>query len=121
MKNRLLIGLFLFFLKGEVFAQTSFELAPNQSMLLYGKGPGQDATINPYDGQDCYAIVENFGEVPFTVRVQQQKTIIDIIALPAKTTKKILLLQGHALYLDPASKAVAKARVWYEAMEGEQP
>ena len=77
MKNRLLIGLFLFFLKGEVFAQTSFELAPNQSMLLYGKGSGQDATINPYDGQDCYAIVENFGEVPFTVRVQQQKTIID--------------------------------------------
>lgn len=119
MKNRLLIGLFLFFLKGEVCAQTSFELSPNQSMLLYGKGPGQDATINPYNGQDCYAIVENFGEVPFTVRIQQQKTIIDIIALPAKTTKKILLLQGHALNLDPASKAVTKARVWYEAMEGE--
>ncbi len=121
MKNALLASLFLLFCKGALFAQTSFELAPNQSMLLYGKGPGQDATINPYDGQDCYAIVENFGEVPFTVRIQQQRTIIDIIVLPAKTTKKILLLQGHELYLDPSSKAVAKARVWYEAMEGEQP
>ena len=85
MKNRLLIGLFLFFLKGEVFAQTSFELAPNQSMLLYGKGPGHDTTINPYDGKDCYALRENFGTVPFSVRIQQQKTIIYSITIPSKT------------------------------------
>lgn len=121
MKNRLLIGLFLFFLKGEVFAQTSFELAPNQSMLLYGKGPGQDATINPYDGEDCYALIENFSTVPFSVRIQQQKTIFYSITIPSKTTKKIRLRQGHALYLDPASKLVAKARIQYEAMEVEQP
>lgn len=39
-------------------------------MLLYGKGPRQDATINPYDGEDCYALIENFGTVPFSVRIQ---------------------------------------------------
>lgn len=120
MKIRLLVGLFLFFLKGEIFAQTSIELPPNQSMLLYGKGPGQDATINPYDGEDCYAVIENFGRVAFTVRIQQQKTIVDTILIPVKSTKKIHLPQGHALYLDPASNAVAKARVGYEAIEGKQ-
>jgi len=46
----------------EVFAQTEFELEPSQSMVITGKGPGQDATINPYYGQACYAIVENTGE-----------------------------------------------------------
>ena len=121
MKNALLARLFLLFCKGALFAQTSIELPPNQSMLLYGKGPGQDATINPYDGEDCYALIENFGTVPFSVRIQQQKTIIYSITIPSKTTKKIRLRQGHALYLDPASKLVAKARIQYEAMEVEQP
>ena len=101
--------------------QTTFEIVPTQSMLLYGKGPGQDATINPFQGQNCYAIITNLGSVVFNVRVQQQGKIIDIVALPAKTTKKILLLQGHELYLDPASKAVAKAQVGYEAMDRESP
>ena len=121
MKNALLTSLFLLFCKGALFAQTRIELPPNQSMLLYGKGPGQDATINPYDDEDCYALIENFGTVPFSVRIQQQKTIIYSITIPSKTTKKIRLHQGHALYLDPASKLVAKARVQYEAMEVEQP
>ncbi|MDA9127760.1 hypothetical protein N9J65_02755 [Flavobacteriaceae bacterium] len=31
--------------------QTIFELDASQSMLMYGKGPGQDGTINPFEGQ----------------------------------------------------------------------
>ena len=77
---------FVVLIKGEnTIAQTSFELAPNQSMLLYGKGPGHDTTINPYDGKDCYTLRENFGTVPFSVRIQQQKTIIYSITIPSKT------------------------------------
>ncbi len=38
----------------DAFVQTEFVLDPNQSMLMTGKGLGQDATINPYLGKDCY-------------------------------------------------------------------
>ena len=48
---------------------------------------------------NCYTLIENFGTVPFSVRIQQQKTIIYSITIPSKTIKKIRLRQGHALYL----------------------
>ena len=67
-------------------------------MLLYGKGPGKDATINPYDGEDCYTLIENFGTVPFSVRIQQQKTIIYSITIPSKTIKKNPLRQGCIVF-----------------------
>ena len=54
----------------QLHAQADFELKPGQSMLMFGKGPGQDATINPFEGQDCYAVVENLGRVECAVRVQ---------------------------------------------------
>ncbi len=34
----------------DAFTQTTFELEPSQSMLITGKGPGQDGTINPFAG-----------------------------------------------------------------------
>ena len=43
----------------EAQAQTEFELTNSQSMLMTGKGPGQDATINPYDGEDCMAMLSH--------------------------------------------------------------
>ena len=101
----------------ETFAQTDFELDPSQSMLITGKGPGQDGTINPYDGQNCYAIVENIGEREFSIRIQQKGEIIKIIPILKGEVKKVILLKGHELYLDPNSEGIAKARVDYESMD----
>ncbi len=48
-------------------AQTSFDFEPGQCMLLTGKGPGQDGSINPFYGQECIAVVENIGECLFYI------------------------------------------------------
>ena len=47
MKNSLLIIIFVACFQTEINAQTVFELDGTQSMLMTGKGPGQDATFNP--------------------------------------------------------------------------
>ena len=68
-------------------AQTEFVLEPSQSMIMTGKGPGQDGTINPYFGQDCYAIIKNIGNREFYIRVQQDDKIIEEIAT-TRTTER---------------------------------
>lgn len=95
-------------------AQTEFELDPNQSMLMTGKGPGQDGTINPYAGEDCYAIVRNLGEVAFSIRIQQKGEILATIPVGGRETKKVKLLVGQELYLDPETDQMARASVDYE-------
>jgi ribosomal protein L24 len=105
----------LFFLfNTEVLAQTEFELTPSQSMLMTGKGPGQDGTINPYYGEECFAIVENIGEIAFSIRVQQDGRIIKEIPIEQKEVIQVKLLKGYELYLDPNPKGLAKARVDYK-------
>ena len=52
----------MFLIHFEAKAQTEFVLEPSQSMIMTGKGPGQDATINPYFGEDCFAIIKNIGK-----------------------------------------------------------
>ena len=87
---RLLVLFFLAFcFQSEIYAQTIFELDGSQSMLMTGKGPGQDATINPFQGEDCYAIIENLGNELFSVRIQQEGEIVKIIAVKPKKKKKI--------------------------------
>ena len=55
--------LVLFFISFVSYGQ-SFEIVNGQSMCMLGKGPGQDATINPYAEEDfSYALVENIGTV----------------------------------------------------------
>lgn len=95
-------------------AQVVFELDSNQSMLMFGKGPGQDATINPFEGEDCYAIVKNLGNEIFSVRIQNNGQVVEILSVNIKETKKIRLLVGHELYLDAETKNKAKASVAYE-------
>ena len=112
----LILGLSLF-TQYETIAQNEFELEPSQSMLMTGKGLGQDGTINPYDGQDCYAIVENFGRREFSVRIQQNGIIIKSIPFVKGDTKKIKLLKGYELYLDSNSKGKVKARINYEKID----
>lgn len=101
----------------KVKAQTEFVLEPSQSMIMTGKGPGQDATINPYFGEDCFAIIKNIGKIMFSIRVQQDGKIIEEISILKGELKKVKLLKGYELYLDPNLKEIAKASVDYEKIE----
>lgn len=101
----------------EVTAQTEFILEPSQSMIMTGKGPGQDGTINPYFDQNCYAIVKNIGKRQFTIRIQQDGKIIEEIAIQKGELRKVKLLKGYELYLDPNPEVIAKASVEYDKIE----
>ena len=100
----------------EMIGQTDFELDTQQSMIMTGKGPGQDGTINPYAGENCYAVVENIGERSFSIRVQANGKVLQEIAIEEGEVKKVKLLKGYELYLDPNPEGKAKARVDYEKM-----
>ena len=108
----LLVGLTIFICYNGN-AQTEFLLEPSQSMIMTGKGPEQDATINPYFGEDCFAIVKNIGTAKFSVRIQFNGSIIEEVTLFKGETKKIKLLKGYELYLDPNPSTIAKASVDY--------
>ena len=101
----------------EVKAQTKFVLEPSQSMIMTGKGPGQDGTINPFFGQDCYAIIKNIGKRKFSIRIQQTRKNIKEISILNGELKKVKLLKNYELYLDPNSEGIAKASVDYEKIE----
>lgn len=114
-KLLLLIPLsFLVFL--ETHAQTEFVLDPLQSMIMMGKGPGQDGTINPFYGQTCYAIVKNIGERPFSIRVQQKKEIIQALTIKKGESKNFKILKGYELYLDPNPDGIARASADYKKL-----
>ena len=114
MKTSILVICLLFFTSFELTAQTEFVLEPSQSMIMTGKGTGQDATLNPYFGQNCYAIVKNIGKRKFSIRIQKQGEIIEEISIQAGELKKVKLLIGYELYLDPNPKGTTKASVDYE-------
>lgn len=116
MKTSILVICLLSFTAFELTAQTEFVLEPSQSMIMTGKGTGQDATINPYFGQNCYAIVKNIGKRKFSIRIQKQTEIIEEISIQAGELKKVKLLTGYELYLDPNPKGTTKASVDYEKM-----
>lgn len=118
MKKLIAFSLFTCLSIVAAFSQTEFELLPPQSMLMTGKGPGQDATINPYDGKDCYAIVENIGENEFYIRIQKNGVVIQTITISKNERKKFKLLKSQELYLDPNENGLAKARVSYEELRG---
>lgn len=95
-------------------AQTVFELAPKQSMLITGKGIGQDAIINPFAGEDCYAIVKNISNEIFFARVQNKGKIIEILPIKRNGAVKVKLLIDYELYLDTKTRKKAKASIEYE-------
>ena len=105
------------FMQSDVFAQTEFDLDPSQSMLMTGKGPGQDGTINPYAGEDCYAVVTNMGKLPFSIRIQKKGEIIKTIPVKKGKVKKVKLLKGQELYLDSSDEGRTKAKVDYEQIK----
>ncbi|MEM9547647.1 MAG: hypothetical protein AAGA77_16825 [Bacteroidota bacterium] len=88
-------------------AQSIFELEGPQSMLMTGKGKGQDGAINPYLNENCIAIVENLGENEFEVRIQHKRKLISIQKVKPGKTLEIELLAGHELYFDSDLKSKA--------------
>lgn len=88
--------------------ESIFELDPNQSMLMTGKGPGQDAAINPYSDQKSIAVVCNLGDTLFSVRIQQEGSILQDTALLPGATKEFILEPGVELYLDSEQKSRSK-------------
>ena len=96
----LLVITCLFIIQLESKGQNTFELKPSQSMMMTGKGPGQDATINPFEGKDCLAIVKNLGENTFSVRIQFKGKIKETIVVEPKSTKNVNLPKDHELYFD---------------------
>ncbi len=88
-------------------AQSVFELTPDQSMSITGKGPGQDAAYNPYGDGNSIAVIKNISTNPFEIRVQNKGTIVEKITLAAGEKKEVKLLKGHELYLDSRKQARA--------------
>lgn len=86
-------------------AQVEFELKPSQSMSITGKGPGQNAANNPFEGKDCPVLVENIGNIAFAVRTQQkgQKHLKTQTVEPG-TSQNIDLPKGYELYLYTTSE-----------------
>lgn len=114
MKKLILIFCLLCFIPFESFAQSEFDLKPSQSMILTGKGPGQDAMKNPYKGQSCFAIIENIGAFDFSIRTQLNGKVVEIIPIKSDEIKTVTLLKAYELYLDTNSKGKAKARVEFQ-------
>ena len=114
MKNLLLLFGFLL-ITLTVQSQSILELGPTQSMSITGKGPGQDAALNPYSKHNSVAIVDNIGKNDFEIRIQKKGEIVEIISISPDQSKEIDLLKGYELYFD--SKKKAKARVDFRKKE----
>ena len=90
----------------------TIKLEPTQSMSISGKGPGQDAAINPYLGGKSKAFVENVGKKEFSVRIQRQGKIISQTAIPKGEQFEFELGEKDELYFD--SDYYTKVKVWFE-------
>ena len=115
MKKSYLLFLLLIGLASCSSSQSLFELEPAQSMSITGKGPGQDAAYNPYGAGNSLAMVENLGDHPFVVRVQEQGKIIEETPIQPDERKEITLMKGYELYLD--SELEGKAKVEFQELE----
>jgi hypothetical protein len=107
--KKLLTGVGLILLLSSCAGSSSiFELNSNQSMSITGKGPGQDAAINPYGEGESIAVVQNKGTVSFNVRIQKSGVIIEEVAIEPKSSREFMLKPGTELYLDSITPGKAK-------------
>ena len=110
MKKLISLVIICFAIHSVSLAQSVFELEANQSMLMTGKGQGQDGAINPYYGENSVAIVDNLGKTSLWVRIQSEGKILENVEVPAREKKKIVLLKGQELYFDTDEKAKAELK-----------
>ncbi len=95
-----------------ILAQDIIELGNSESMCITGKGKGQDAVINPFPNAVSFAVVENVGSNTFSIRVEENSTIVKEITIKRNETKKVTVLESYQLYFD--SKKPTKAKVSFE-------
>jgi PBP1b-binding outer membrane lipoprotein LpoB len=112
MKKLVTILMLAFVLQACSTSESIFELSPQQSMSITGKGPGQDAAFNPYGDMKSMASVKNLGKNSFTVRLQANGKIIDTVEVKPKMKEAFVLERGYELYLD--SEQRGKAKVTFE-------
>lgn len=110
MKTALLLTMFVLLIQACSSSQTYLELTPEQSMLITGKGPGQDAAINPYQGDKSVALVKNLEGARFNVRIQRDGKIIDQVEVRLNEIKEFTLEAEDELYLDTEVNAKASVR-----------
>lgn len=103
-QSLIILGVLLFNTHAYAQEENNFKLDPSTSMLMTGKGPGQDGSINPFAGQDCVAVVANLANTPFSVRIQQNGVVLRTIEIGAKETKRIKLKGSEELYVDTEQK-----------------
>lgn len=113
--------LVFFFISLMSFGQ-SFELTNGQSMCMIGKGPGQDATINPYAEEDySYALVENIGAVVFQIRIESLEKELRQFLIKPNALVVIKLYSDNVLYFDALTTEKVKASIKYTLDESELP
>ena len=110
-----------FFISFMSFGQ-SFELTNGLSMCMIGKGPGQDATINPYAEEDySYALVENIGAVAFQIRIESVEKELRQFLIKPSALIVIKLYSDNVLYFDALTTEKVKATIRYTLDESELP
>ena len=87
-----------------------FQFDGSQSMLITGKGPGQDGAINPYYGQASIAKVRNLGDNILQVRVQEGKTLIENMVVSPGEKKSMELKGSYQMYVETDVATKAKIR-----------
>ena len=103
-KSVFIAGLMLATTTTSAQKENKFKLDPSTNMLMTGKGPGQDGSINPFAGQDCIAVAENLVKDPFSVRIQKNGLVLRTIEIGTKETKRIELKGSEELYVDTEQK-----------------
>ena len=111
MKPTLYLTILLLCIYSTSQSQSIFNLEPSQSMLMLGKGKGQDAIINPYPDESSIAVIDNIGENAFSIRIQSKGDIIKIIDIQPNASRRETLLKGYELYLDTEFKTKARVSV----------
>jgi hypothetical protein len=87
---------------------TVIELPAARSMLITGKGPGQDGAINPYSGTNSVSVVKNIGDFPFSVRVQDKEGNYEEFQVLPGEKREVFLSKDNELYLDNYLETRAK-------------
>lgn len=108
MKKQYYILFVLFLIQYTMIGQSIIELGASESMSIIGKGPGQDAVMNPYPKDDSEGIIENIGKNEFKIRVQKKEDIVKIVTIKPGEIKKVTLLKEYQLYFDSTLKSKAK-------------
>jgi uncharacterized lipoprotein YajG len=100
MKNIIIVTFSILLLQACSSTNNIIVIGPAESMSISGKGPGQDAAINPYLNSNSIATVKNLGKNNVVARIQKNGELIENITVPAHEKREVTLLNGYELYFD---------------------